>query len=81
VVARTSNHPLPQPDLDVPAAHAAEAHYRAALAGGVSEAVAWREALEMFRMHNPAWPRPLARSEAARVVGGLIGSRRVAEMM
>jgi hypothetical protein len=46
--------PPPQPDLDATAARAAEARYRAALAAGMPERVAWDEAVELFRMHHPA---------------------------
>jgi hypothetical protein len=59
-------------DLDLVAARAAEAHYRAALAAGMTEARAWAEATDVFRLHHPAWPLPLAEREAARVVGALI---------
>lgn len=64
---------LPPPlDLDLVAARAAEAHYRASLAAGLTEARAWAEATDVFRQHHPAWPLPLAEREAARVVGALI---------
>jgi len=64
---------LPPPlDLDLVAARAAEAHYRAALAAGLTEARAWAEATDVFRLHHPAWPLPLAEREAARVVGALM---------
>jgi hypothetical protein len=61
------------------AARAAEARSPAALAAGMPERAAWDEAVELFRMHHPAWPLPLAESEAARAVGGLIGARRAVE--
>lgn len=68
---------LPPPlDLDLVAARAAEAHYRAALAAGLTEARAWAEATDVFRLHHPAWPLPLAEREAARVVGALIARSR-----
>jgi hypothetical protein len=63
---------LPPLDLDLVAARAAEAHYRAALAAGLAESRAWAEATDVFRLHHPAWPLPLAEREAARVVGALI---------
>jgi hypothetical protein len=64
---------LPPPlDLDLVAARAAEAHYRASLAAGLPEAHAWAEATDVFRLHHPAWPLPLAEREAGRVVGALI---------
>jgi hypothetical protein len=65
----------PPGDLDLPAALAAEAHYRGAIAGGTPEAAAWSAAVELFRMHHPAWPLPLAEREAARIVGALIAKR------
>jgi hypothetical protein len=69
---------LPPPlDLDLVAARAAEAHYHAALAAGLPEARAWAEATDVFRLHHPAWPLPLAEREAARVVGALIAWGRV----
>jgi len=66
----------PPPDLNVPAAHAAAAHFDGAMRRGVPEDAAWMEAVELFRLHHPAWPRPLAEREAARIVGGLIGWHR-----
>lgn len=46
---------LPPPlDLDLVAARAAEAHYRAALAAALTEARAWAEATDVFRLHHPA---------------------------
>jgi hypothetical protein len=77
MVAGPPDYRTPQHDLDVPAARRAEAHFRAALAGGSTERAAWDEAVELFRMHHPAWPRPLAESEAVRLIGGLIGMRRI----
>jgi hypothetical protein len=68
----------PPSELDLPAALAAEAQYRAAVAGGIPEGTAWSAAVELFRMHHPSWPLPLAEREAARVVGALIASRRCA---
>jgi hypothetical protein len=68
----------PPSELDLPAALAAEAQYRAAVAGGIPEGTAWSAAVEVFRMHHPSWPLPLAEREAARVVGALIASRRCA---
>lgn len=71
-----SHDDVPPPgDLDLPAAIAAEAHYRAAVARGAPEGAAWSAAVELFRMHHPAWPLPLAEREAARVVGALIARR------
>ncbi|HEV7266986.1 MAG TPA: hypothetical protein VGN83_19035 [Falsiroseomonas sp.] len=67
MVASAPDHGPPQPDLDVPAARAAEAHYRAALAAGATEVAAWAEAVDIFRMHRPSWPLPLAEREAVRV--------------
>ena len=72
MLASPPDHVPPQPDLDATAACAAEARYRAALAANMPERAAWDEAVELFRMHHPAWPLPLAESEAARAVGGLI---------
>lgn len=66
----------PPPDLDLPAARAAAAHFDRAMRRGVLEDAAWMEAVELFRLHHPAWPRPLAEREAARIVGGLIGWHR-----
>jgi hypothetical protein len=68
----------PPSELDLPAALAAEAQYRAAVAGGIPEGTAWSAAVELFRMHHPSWPLPLAEREAARVVGALIAARRCA---
>lgn len=69
---------LPPPlDMDLVAARAAEAHYRAALAAGLPEARAWADATDVFRLHHPAWPLPLAEREAARVVGALLAWDRV----
>lgn len=62
----------PRPDLDVPAARAAAAAYHDAAQQGIGEEAAWREAVEVFALHHPAWPRPLAEREAARLVGLLI---------
>jgi|GEM_PF-4458370 len=72
----THDHAPPPADLDLPAALAAEAHYRAAVAGGVPEGTAWSAAVEIFRLHHPAWPLPMAEREAARLVGALIATRR-----
>jgi hypothetical protein len=80
MLAGPPDHVPPQPDLDATAACAAEARYRAALAANMPERAAWDEAVELFRMHHPAWPLPLAESEAARAVGGLIGARRTIQM-
>jgi hypothetical protein len=66
----------PPSDLDLPAALAAEAQYRVAVAGGAPEGAAWSGAVEVFRLHHPAWPLPLAELEAARLVGALIAARR-----
>ncbi|MGG5819378.1 hypothetical protein [Falsiroseomonas sp. HW251] len=69
---------VPPPfDLDVVAARDAEAHYRGLMANGAPEARAWAEAVEVFRLHHPAWPLPLAEREAVRVVGGMLAWRRV----
>jgi hypothetical protein len=66
----------PPPDLDVPAARAAAVHFDGAMRRGMPEDAAWTEAVELFRLHHPAWPRPLAEREAARIVGGLIAWHR-----
>ena len=71
----SDSHP-PPPDLSVPAARAAATHYRGALARGTAEPRAWQDAVELFALHHPAWPLPLAEREAARIVGALIGWER-----
>ena len=76
---RPTHDDVPPPgDLDLPAAIAAETQYRAAIARGAPEGAAWSAAVELFRMHHPAWPLPLAEREAARVVGALIARRECA---
>jgi hypothetical protein len=50
MVASAPDHLTPQPDLDVPAARAAEVHFRTALALGATERDEWDEAVELFRM-------------------------------
>lgn len=63
----------PPPDLDVPAARAADARYRTAIAAGAPQISAWAEALQIFRMHHPVWAPPMAEREAARLVGTFVG--------
>ncbi|HEV7266866.1 MAG TPA: hypothetical protein VGN83_18415 [Falsiroseomonas sp.] len=46
--------------------------YTAALAQGLTDEAAWREGVEVFALHHPSWPRPLAEREAARAAGGLV---------
>lgn len=78
MLAGSPDHHPPPADLDVPAARAAEAHYKEALRRGLREDTAWAEAVETFRLHHSAWPLPLAEREAARIVGALIGRNRAA---
>jgi hypothetical protein len=62
----------PRSDLNVVAARASLDAYRAGLARGLTDEAAWREGVEVFAMHHPSWPRPLAEREAARAAGGLV---------
>jgi hypothetical protein len=33
---------------------------------------AWQEAVDVFALHHPSWPRPLAEREAARTAGAML---------
>lgn len=63
----------PDAGLDLPAARAAASAYREAEARGLEEGAAWQEAAEVFALHHPSWPRPLAEWEAARAVAPILG--------
>ncbi|WP_426954453.1 hypothetical protein [Muricoccus radiodurans] len=66
----------PPSDLDVPAARQAARQYAAAVARGVPQGIAWAEAVDLFALHHPSWPRPLVEREAARTVGALAAWQR-----
>jgi hypothetical protein len=62
----------PPLDFNVLAARAALDTYSAALAQGCNAGAAWQEAVEVFALHHPSWPLPLAEREAARAAGAML---------